>query len=494
MKDMKSISPSILCFLIIMTILISYSRAATLPKQKTRNSFVKIKKERFKTTETTIEVKIDRSDSASAYLSLPIQIIHTKNKNPKEPIFWFDGGPGISNMTYKPPTRLLDNHDFVLVGYRGVDGSVKLKSKEIKKAIRGVGHSLFSEKSIENLQKSTTKYIDGLKKKNIDLKNFTIVDVLNDFEEARKMLGYEKINLLSISYGTRCALLYGYKYPQSVNKSVMIGVNPPGHFVWWPEKTEHIISKYDSLYHLKEPDGLSIEKSIELSFEKMPKKWSLFTLNPEKIKAVSFVLMYSKTNAVKMFDSYQMAAKKGDYSGLYFMQLAYDYLLPGLFTWGDFFNKGMSADFDKNLNYIDLFQPDKSKIGAPLSLLIWGGGLLWDNVLIEEEYRKVQYSDVQTLMIGGNLDVSTPPEYATEKLLPYMANAQQVILKEMAHVDDIMWLQKEAFNNLVSKYYLSGSIDTTMYVYDNVEFKTKGSFNRIAKSWYPIVLIMSLLK
>ena len=45
-----------------------------------------------------------------------------------------------------------------------------------------------------------------------------------------------------------------------------------------------------------------------------------------------------------VFEAYRKAALKGDYSGLYLMQPAYDYLVPGMFTRGDLFNKGASAD------------------------------------------------------------------------------------------------------------------------------------------------------
>jgi pimeloyl-ACP methyl ester carboxylesterase len=459
-----------------------------------KESSIKIEKERFKISKIDFLVKSDRNDLASMDILLPVHVIHTKSNNPKEPVFWFAGGPGISNMSYKPPKRLLNNHDFVLVGYRGVDGSVKLKSKEIKKAVKGINKSLLSEESIKNMQNATSGYINSLKDKNIDQNNFTIIDVIDDFEEIRKKLGYKKINLLSASYGTRCALLYGYRYPLSINKSVMVGVNPPGHFVWWPVKTEQIIGKYDALFDSTNTSNLTINESIELAFKNMPKKWTVFKLDPEKIKATTFVLMYRKQSAVMVFDSYRKAATKGDYSGLYLMQLAYDYLVPKMFAWGDLFNKGASADFDKSLNYAELLEPDSFKIGAPLSALIWCGGLLWDNVSIDEEYRNVQYSEIYTLMIGGNLDISTPPEYATEKLLPKMPNANQVILKDMSHVDDIMGLQKDAFDSLISTYYLTGDVNTKMYKNDTINFKMPVSFNSIAKVLYPVVIIMSWFK
>ena len=59
--------------------------------------------------------------------------------SPAEPIFFLGGGPGMSNMTFKPPAWLLADHDVVLVGYRGVDRTPALASPEIAKALRGQG-------------------------------------------------------------------------------------------------------------------------------------------------------------------------------------------------------------------------------------------------------------------------------------------------------------------------------------------------------------------
>ena len=45
-------------------------------------------------------------------------------------------------------------------------------------------------------------------------------------------LGYGQIDLVSESAGTRTAMIYAWRYPQSIHRSVMIGVNPPGNFLW----------------------------------------------------------------------------------------------------------------------------------------------------------------------------------------------------------------------------------------------------------------------
>jgi hypothetical protein len=39
-------------------------------------------------------------------------------------------------------------------------------------------------------------------------------------------------------------MIYSWRYPESIHRSVMIGVNPPGHFVWDPETTDEQIQHY----------------------------------------------------------------------------------------------------------------------------------------------------------------------------------------------------------------------------------------------------------
>lgn len=232
-----------------------------------KESRINIEGERFRVLKGIVKVKIDRSQHNSEFIDIPVHIIKSYNSSPREPIFWLAGGPGVSNLKQKPSKQLLANHDFVLVGYRGVDGEVKLNSRKLQQAVKGINNALLSNESITNIQNVIELYSKELKEKGVDLSNFTIIDVIDDIEDVRNQLGYKKINLLSTSYGTRVALLYSYRYPKAISRSVMVGVNPPGHFVWWPNKTEEIIQAYDLLYqqtaHVK---AVSIKESIQTAF------------------------------------------------------------------------------------------------------------------------------------------------------------------------------------------------------------------------------------
>ena len=67
-----------------------------------------------------------------------------------------------------------------------------------------------------------------------------------------------------------------------------------------------------------------------------------------------------------------------------------------------------------------------SIIGTPGADLIWAGGELvdsWPATPDQNDYAQVRDSKVETLLIGGNLDFATPPQWATRDLLPHLRTA-----------------------------------------------------------------------
>ena len=87
---------------------------------------------------STLVVPENRSDPNSQLIALPVIRVQSTEDNPIEPIFWLAGGPGSTNMRFSHPDdleALIKDHDFVLVGYRGVDGSVVLDCPEISREL-----------------------------------------------------------------------------------------------------------------------------------------------------------------------------------------------------------------------------------------------------------------------------------------------------------------------------------------------------------------------
>jgi pimeloyl-ACP methyl ester carboxylesterase len=408
--------------------------------------------------------------------------VHATDGEPAEPIFYLAGGPGQSNMDFKPPDELLVNHDFVLIGYRGVDGSVKLDCPEVIRAIKGVGGDLLSPPSLSGLSTAFRQCADRLKTEGVDLNAYTMIDVIRDLETARARLGYDHINLLSQSYGTRIAQIYAYQHSDIIHRSVMIGVNPPGRFVWEPDTIDRQIEYYgflcaqDSACNACTSDLIRTMRNV---FRKMPRRWLIFPVDEGKVKVITFALLYHRKTAAMAFDTY-FAAEKGDPSGLALMTLAYNFMFPSMITWGDLAAKALSADFDKTRDYATEMDPPNSILGSPFSKLLWSLGD-WTTAPIPEEFRKTQNSYVETLLLSGSIDFSTPAAFATKELLPKLPNGKQVILAEMGHTGDLWKVQPVATIHLLKTFYDTGVADDSLFTYAPMEFEVTWGFPKIAK-------------
>ncbi len=448
---------------------------------------IKIRCEKYEADFGTIVVPENGSKPASRLIKIPFLRIHSRSRNPAEPIFGFAGGPGMSNMKWdwKKAGAFLSEHDFVLVGYRGVDGSTKLDCPEVTEAFKGEGHDLLGEESMKAIGRAWRASAEGFKAQGIDLDGYSMLEVIEDNESVRKTLGYKRINLLSESYGTRVAYLYGLKYPEYIFRSAMIGVNPPGRFVWEPQVIDAQLKHYaalwskDSTMSSTSPDLYATMRTVLTT---MPSKWLFFPINPGKVKVVTFVLLFHRNTAAMVFDAYA-AAERGDPSGLALMSLACDYVLPSLMTWGDLASKGISADFDSTRNYSAEMDPSNTPLGSPLSKLLWGPLTYyhWPVEQLPEEFRKVRRSEVQTLLLSGSIDFSTPAEFAARDLLPYFKNGRQVILSECGHVDDLWRTKPENTKLILTSFYNTGLPDTSLNSYMPMDFNVRWGFPKIAK-------------
>lgn len=432
----------------------------------------------------TLIVPENRLKPTSRLLALPVKRIHADSDPPREPIFYLGGGPGMSNMGFNPADELLAKHDVVLVGYRGVDGSSVLDCPEYSKATLGDGRDVFSDKSLAIMTEAVKACSARMNAEGVDLSGYTIQQVVEDLETARVALGYEKINLSSESYGTRVAQVYATLHPESLNRSAMIGVNPPGRFVWEPAMVDAQIEYYSQLWAKDETARArtaDLAETMRNVSRDMPKRWLFFPIDAGKVKTMAFMMFFNRNTSAMVFDAY-VAAEHGDASGLALMSMAYDLFVPKSFVWGDFFAKGGSADLNPNRDYTATLRAPESIIGSPVAFAIWAPlSQAWPQGKMSYELSKVHPSDVETLLVSGSIDFSTPAEYATNELLPSLKNGKQVILSEMGHVSDLWNVQPKATLRLLTSFYDTGKADESHYKYEPMNFKVSLGFPVLAK-------------
>ncbi len=105
-------------------------------------------------------------------------------------------------MTFPQASRLAAQHDVVMVGYRGVDGSSVLNCPEVTAALENSADYL-GKASLSAYSQAFASCAKRLERSGVDLAGYTLAEQADDIEAARVALGYKRIDLLSESAGTR---------------------------------------------------------------------------------------------------------------------------------------------------------------------------------------------------------------------------------------------------------------------------------------------------
>jgi hypothetical protein len=188
-------------------------------------------------------------------------------------------------------------------------------------------------------------------------------------------------------------------------------------------------------------------------------------------------------------------AAEGDYGGMALISLSRNLFLPTLFTWGHFLSMGSSVDDyrDASLDYETYLDPPDALIGTPMSRFLYGFVEGWPAHTIDEEYFEVQPSDIETLLVSGSIDFSTPPQFATEELLPHLSNGEQVILKDIGHTESIWGSQPEARAHLVTTFFDTGEVDASLYEYQPVNFTVDRDWSGLMRILMAIIVAVIAL-
>ena len=430
----------------------------------------------------TIMVPEHRDDPGSRWIELPVVRVRAAGMTPREPIFWFGGGPGQTNMRTLDVDYFMERHDHVMVGYRGVDGSVSLDCPEVIDVLKDV-KDVLADLTLTRVGDAFAECHVRLTAEGVDIDGYTTVDVVEDMESVRRALGYDRIDLVAESYGTRLAYLYGVMYPDRIHRSLMIGANPPGGLVWDPAQVDAMLRHYGELW-ARDPEAnartADLVGAIGQVNRSMPKRWLLFPIRPGNVKASAFAMLFHRESAAKVFDTY-VAAANGDPSGLWLISLVGHYIFPEVVNWGENASKAVSAEFDPTRDYARELMPEGSAMGAPLGKFLWGPGDRWPIEPISVRYRQMQASPVETLILSGSVDFSTPPVNVTERLMPYLPNGRHLVLKEMGHIVDLWYLEPLATHRIVTSFLATGVPDTSLAGYVPMDFEVRWGYPLLAK-------------
>src|SRR5580692_5114206 len=328
----------------------------------------------------TLVVPENRASSKSRLIALPVTRILARSSHPLAPIVHLNGGPGITNMTFPQASRLAAQHDVVMVGYRGVDGSSVLNCPEVTAAL-GNSADFLGKASLSAYSRAFASCAQRLERSGVDLAGYTLEEQADDIEAARVALGYQRIDLLSESAGTRLGMIYSWMYPDSVDRSVMIGVNPPGNYIYSGAEIDQGIERYSALC-AQQPACRARTGNLAASMQQtaahIPSRWYFLPIKPGNVLVGTFLGLTESTSEASpltgpMTLNSWISAAQGDPSGLWLLSEMAGLILPTSFVWGEFASIG-TADAQPAESYFSSGADRGSIIGNPLAEFLWGAG------------------------------------------------------------------------------------------------------------------------
>lgn len=171
----------------------------------------------------TFKVFENREAGNGRMIELKVVVLHATGTDPRpDPIFYFAGGPGqaIADL-YRGwvESGLRTKRDIVLINQRGTGGDNHLQVEVgTDDDLQTYMDTVFQIEAYRNALEEL--------KKNYDLSMYSTSTAMDDINEARIALGYDRINIMGGSYGTRACLVYMRRHPETVRTAVLNGVAP----------------------------------------------------------------------------------------------------------------------------------------------------------------------------------------------------------------------------------------------------------------------------
>jgi pimeloyl-ACP methyl ester carboxylesterase len=365
-------------------------------------------------------------------------------KTKLEPVFDLAGGPGAAstdgvNFYAKYGRDYRRRHDVVLVDQRGTGKSNGLKAETREKRPQDFLTEMYPVNYVKNLRQ--------ILERRADLTQYTTSIAMDDLDDVRAWLSYDRINLIGLSYGTRAALVYMRQHPERVRTVTLIGVAPT--YLKMPMYHAQAAARaIDLLFQQCEQ-----ETACHQAFPQIRDDWAkvLMQLESEPARAEYAPAgkssratveiqrdiftekirnwMYGRDSASRIPLIIHEAAK-GDWT-----PFLHDAVGPSI---PDFIADGMylSVTCAEDVPFIDREEAAKLNAGNPFrNYRVFQQTRacdLWPQGKIPADYRDPVTSDIPVLIFSGNLDPVTPPQRG-EEVAKYLANSRHVIIAQAGH-------------------------------------------------------------
>lgn len=384
----------------------------------------------------------DRAKANDRQIPIHIIAIPSLAETPEaDPIFILHGGPGAPATAHFPgqlSSWLREKRDIILIDQRGTGRSnlLQVPMPGSDDDLQGYFSSYFDvelyRKALPDLQAKA------------DLSKYTTNHAVEDFNQIREALGYKQINLRGGSYGSRAALVYMRRFPQTIRSATLQGIapiayrNPLPHARDSQKAMDLIFEEIRTTPRYAKAFG-DLEGKFEQTLARLEKKPVEVTVrHPKSGKDQTIVLTRSAFAEAVVLHLYSTAGNRalpamllsahgGDYRAIAQSSMAFHRAVHGMIAFGMLFCVTASEDIPR-IRPQDI-EPACANtfLGSHRLRERMAVAKIWPVVPETPEFAEPVSVEVPVLLVSGSHDPVTSP-YWGDEAAGHLPNSLHIVL------------------------------------------------------------------
>ncbi|QRK10135.1 alpha/beta fold hydrolase [Archangium violaceum] len=418
----------------------------------------------------TYEVWEDRAAKKGRKVPLKVVVVPALAASPEpDPLVLLAGGPGqgaakLAGQMVPLLERVQRNRDLVFVDQRGTGDSRPLECEPVPPDA-----PLAQQFDDAFFEEAFRKCLAGY---DADVRLYTTPIAMDDLDEVREALGYQKLNLYGVSYGTRAALVYLRQHPEHVRSAILEGVAPMSLLLplYVARDSQRAL---DLLFTHCEQDAACTKRYPELrgrfasllaQLRKEPVRSRVehpltgvpedITLTYDGLTAVLRGLLYMP-EAASLVPLVLDRATQGDWRSLVAIHQSMTGSYDRNLSQGMFFSVVCSEDMPFISDEAITRETKGTWLGEEGVRKMLAPCAFWPRGELARDYREPVKSDVPVLLLSGELDPVTPPSWA-EDAKRTLSNSLHVVLPGVGHGTSAIGCARSLMADFVTRGSVEG--------------------------------------
>jgi pimeloyl-ACP methyl ester carboxylesterase len=360
-----------------------------------------------------------------------------------DPLFFLAGGPGQGGAEMaalvRQAFRLIQrDRDIVLVDQRGTGKSNPLDCRGDADSLRAINES--DAVAFARLRHCLAGY-------DADVRLYTTTIAMDDLDDVRAYLGYDRLNLYGGSYGTRAALVYLRQHEDHVRSVILDGVAPTNMRLplFTGRDAQRALDKLltaceeDDQCRAVYSDLPTRVRSLLARLDARPPRVRLVhprtgvaedvDINARFVASILFGALYSPVTA-SMLPTLVERAERDDFQAMVALATAGDQ--------DENMSVGMqlSVVCSEDVPRIAAADLDRERTRSVFGAHLMSGQIkaceFWPRGTVDPTYYEPVVSQVPTLILSGDADPVTPPAWG-EDVASHLAHARHLTVPATGH-------------------------------------------------------------